>query len=106
MSEFSTWLQSNTDHPVKKAALAHLKFVTIHPFVDGNGRTARLLMNLILLQHGYPLTVIKNEDRATYIKALEKAQKTGNTTDFEQFVCVAVDRSLDLWLEAASKTIV
>jgi len=105
MQEFEGWLLSNSDHPVKKAADAHLKLVTIHPFIDGNGRTARLLMNLILLQNGYPIAVIKNENRKAYIDALEKAQKTRDATDFYEIIGNAVDRSLDLWLEAASKTI-
>ena len=63
VEEFIDWLQNNEDHPVKIAADAHFKLVAIHPFVDGNGRTARLLMNLILIQHGYPVTIIKKEDR-------------------------------------------
>jgi len=105
MEEFEQWLIKHKEHPIKKAADAHLKLVTIHPFVDGNGRTARLLMNLILLQHGYPLTVIKNEDRKSYIDALETAQTTGNASEFYQFVCAAVNRSLDVWLEAAAKVI-
>lgn len=55
MEAFIQWLQSTTDlHPVELAAEAHYRLVTIHPFIDGNGRTARLLMNLILIAHGYP----------------------------------------------------
>src|SRR3989339_1138865 len=61
-------------HPVEFAALAHKEFVFIHPFVDGNGRVARLLMNLVLLQNGYPVTVIPPVLRAEYISALEKAR--------------------------------
>ncbi len=105
MDDFESWLQDNNQHPIKKAADAHLKFVTIHPFVDGNGRTARLLMNLILMQHGYPLAVIKNDNRKVYIDALEKAQNTGDISDFYQLICDAVNRSLDLWIDAASKTV-
>jgi Fic family protein len=55
LDEFVAWLNSEqTMNPVQKAALAHYKLVSIHPFIDGNGRTARLLMNLILIKHGYP----------------------------------------------------
>jgi len=62
-------------HPVELAAIAHKEFVFIHPFVDGNGRVARLLMNLILLQHGYNIAIIPPVVRAQYIQTLEKARK-------------------------------
>ena len=51
---------------VRLAALAHYKLVYIHPFVDGNGRTSRLLMNLILMQHGFPPVIIRKQDRLQY----------------------------------------
>jgi Fic family protein len=60
-------------HPVKAAALAHKEFVFIHPFIDGNGRTARLLMNLLLLQEGYNISIIPPITRREYIDALEEA---------------------------------
>lgn len=60
-------------HPVEAAALAHKEFVFIHPFVDGNGRIARLLMNLLLLQEGYEIVIIPPVIRNQYISALEKA---------------------------------
>ena len=103
MHDFQEWLKTNTDHPIKKAAEAHLQLVTIHPFVDGNGRTARLLMNLLLLQQGYPIAIIKNKDRMAYINALEKAQKTGDDYDFIELICKAVDHTLDVWLDAVHK---
>jgi Fic family protein len=62
MQEFLQWLNSEealNTHPIKYAALAHYKLVFIHPFYDGNGRTSRLLMNLILMQAGYPPVAIK-----------------------------------------------
>lgn len=62
-------------HPIDRAARVHLDFVSIHPFVDGNGRVARLLMNLCLLQSGYPVTIIPPARKAEYISALEKAHK-------------------------------
>lgn len=105
MDEFIEWLPKTDEHPVKKAADAHLKFVTIHPFIDGNGRAARLLMNLILMQHGYPPAIIRPEDRKEYIDALEKAQLTGDASDFYNIIYDAVERSLDEYLDAASKTI-
>jgi Fic family protein len=68
-------------HPIEYAALLHIKFVNIHPFVDGNGRTARLLMNLALLQAGYEITIIPPVVRNDYIDAL-KASNKGNDTPF------------------------
>ncbi|MDE3046270.1 MAG: Fic family protein [Verrucomicrobiota bacterium] len=60
-------------HPVKAAALAHKEFVFIHPFIDGNGRTARLLMNLLLLKEGYNIAIIPPVTRREYIDSLERA---------------------------------
>ncbi len=101
MDEFESWIQGdNPDHPVIIAADAHFKLVSIHPFPDGNGRTSRLLMNLILMQAGYPPAIIRQEDRAAYINSLEKGQATGNLEDFHGLLCEAVNRSLDIYLEA------
>lgn len=99
MEEFFVWLKrkSNT-HPVIIAADAHYKLVRIHPFVDGNGRTARLLMNLLLMQANYPVTVIGNDQREDYINALEKAHTTNDLSDFYSLVINAVDSSLDVYL--------
>jgi len=76
LREFYKWYDKNKKkmHPVELAALAHLKFVTIHPFDDGNGRISRLMMNFILHKHGYPLLNIPYEKRASYYNALERAQ--------------------------------
>jgi Fic family protein len=63
-------------HPVQFAALLHRELVTVHPFLDGNGRTARLMMNLVLLQSGYPIAVIPPILRANYLDALRKSQET------------------------------
>ena len=81
------------------SALAHLRFVSIHPFSDGNGRTARLLMNLILLQNGYPITIIKKEDRVEYIKAIETFQDSGDDTVFCKFIAQKVLESFDRYFE-------
>lgn len=101
MEQFITWLQGpNSDQIVKIAADAHYKLVSIHPFEDGNGRTSRLLMNLILMQSGYPPAIIRKEDTVAYFNALEKAQTGGGLTDFYNLIYEAVDRSLDIYLEA------
>lgn len=69
-------------HPIIKASLLHGELVKIHPFVDGNGRTSRLLMNLVLMNHGFNPIIIKKEDRLQYYEALDKAHTTNNYTDF------------------------
>lgn len=73
---FFGWYSKNKGklHPVELAALAHLRFVTIHPFADGNGRISRLMMNFILKKHGYPMLNIHYEGRDSYYNALERAQ--------------------------------
>lgn len=101
MEEFVKWLQgSNSDHPIKIALDTHFRLVSIHPFVDGNGRTARLLMNLMLMQEGYPPAIVRKEDRSAYINSLEKGQIKDDLTDYFEVILEAVDRSLDIYLEA------
>ena len=75
-------------HPVEYAAIAHKEFVFIHPFVDGNGRVARLLMNLILLQKGYCIAIIPPILRSNYINALEKAHSDDSA--FKVFIAETV----------------
>jgi len=76
-------LHRNDLHPVILAAEMHERLVSIHPFIDGNGRTSRLIMNLILLQHGFPLAIIGGdyESRMAYYDALEKVQKPKKNTE-------------------------
>lgn len=101
MQNFMDWLKGdNSDHIVKIAADSHYRLVSIHPFSDGNGRTSRLLMNLILMQEGYPPAIIRKEDRLNYINFLEKAQKGGSLDDFYNLIFEAVNRSLDIYLES------
>lgn len=80
-------------HPVVRACFLHGEFVKIHPFVDGNGRTARLLLNFELIQSGYPPVVIKAENRADYYDALDKAHITNDYTDFINIIVELVNES-------------
>lgn len=101
MQEFIQWLQGQQEtHPVRVASEAHFKFVSIHPFSDGNGRTARLLMNLVLIMHGYPMAVIRNEERTEYLATFDKARKENNMQPFYDMVETAVERSLDVYIKA------
>ncbi len=105
MEKFIMWLHKTDEHPVLIAAEAHLKLVTIHPFVDGNGRTARLLMNLLLIQQGYLPALILLKERVCYINALKQAQEVDNKLPYYTLILQAVNRSLDIYLEHMQKTI-
>ncbi len=87
-------------HPAIQAADAHEKLVTIHPFVDGNGRTARLLMNLIFMRAGYPAIVIPSDStsRLAYYDALESAQTGRDPHAFPNFVTGCANTMLDRYL--------
>ena len=100
MKDFVAWIQSTKVHPVTLAIDAHYKLVSIHPFTDGNGRTARLLMNFLLLHAGYPPAIIRKEDRKLYISSIEKAQLGGSLTNYYKLMYEAVNRSFDIYLSA------
>jgi Fic family protein len=90
------WIQY---HPVIRAALLHGEFVKIHPFIDGNGRTARLLLNLVLMLNGYPPIVIKKESRLAYYEALDTAHTTLNYSKFVHLIATLVIEAEQLWLK-------
>lgn len=89
--------QRNTLHPIILAAEVHERLVSIHPFIDGNGRTSRILMNMILLQNGYTLTNVKGDinSRIAYYKALEDVQMDNNCEPFYELVIDAAISSLE-----------
>lgn len=81
MANLIKWYNSSNEHPVVTAALLHQKLAVIHPFVDGNGRVARLLMNLHLIKNQFPVTIIPPLYRSEYIALLEKSHH-----DVEPFI--------------------
>lgn len=87
LREFFSWYNKNKTkkHPVELAALVHLKFVTIHPFGDGNGRISRIMMNFVLNKYKYPMLDIPYENRNSYYNALERAQIKDNESIFVQW---------------------
>lgn len=103
MHDFIRWIGSNQKkfHPIELAALVHHKLVSIHPFFDGNGRTARVIMNLLLLQKGYPLVTILKNDRKKYYQALSAAD-AGEYSNIVRFTAQAVERSLNVYLKTIS----
>jgi len=100
MADLIDWVRSNKNklHPVELAAILHYKLAAIHPFFDGNGRTARLIMNIVLMRAGYPLAIILKNDRKKYYNVLSKADK-GDLIPFIRFIAQAVERSLDIYLK-------
>lgn len=104
MAELMRWYREERDkkttHPVMLAAIFHHAFVSIHPFDDGNGRMARILMNLILMQSGYLPTVLKLDRKTEYFLALEKGD-VGEIDDFVIFVAQALIESETIYLRAA-----
>lgn len=104
MSDLMDWYKTKEregEHPVIIAATIHYRFVRIHPFDDGNGRMARLLMNMILIKHGYTVALIRRENRDEYFSELELADKTERLTHFIDYIASCCDYSLTLHLKAA-----
>ena len=100
MSELIKWLSKNqkSHHIVELAAILHHKFVNIHPFWDGNGRTGRLLMNILILNACYPLAIILKNDRKKYYRVLSLADE-GQYKPLCEFIAQTVIRSLNIYLK-------
>ncbi|MBD3331172.1 Fic family protein [Candidatus Peregrinibacteria bacterium] len=100
MAELIKWAKNNIKkmNIVEFSAILHHKFVHIHPFEDGNGRTGRLLMNVFLMRYGFPLVIIQNNDRQKYYRVLAMADK-GNYKPLVNFIAQTVLRSLNIYLD-------
>lgn len=100
MSDLIEWARKNYQkmNVVDFAAIFHHKFVHIHPFQDGNGRTGRILMNIFLMKYGFPLTIILKNDRKKYYRVLAEAD-FGNYKPLVKFIAQAVLRSLNIYLD-------
>jgi Fic family protein len=97
MEAFINWYktEAQTLHPIERACRVHVDFVGIHPFVDGNGRTSRLLMNFELMKSGFPPVILKVENRLAYYTALDKAHTLGNYKPFIELVALLVEESFE-----------
>lgn len=100
MQNLIKWINSNKNklHAVELAAIIHHKLVYIHPFWDGNGRISRIIMNIFIMQAGFPMAIILKNDRKRYYRVLSEADK-GNYSPFCEFVAQSVIRSLNLYLK-------
>lgn len=107
LDDFLRWLNSLEDtrdlHAIELAAIAHYKFVYIHPFIDGNGRTARLLMNLILMRSGFPPIIIRKSERLAYYDYLDQAND-GDVRPFIRFIAKCTERTLAEFLHHSKPT--
>lgn len=102
IDELLKWLRENPDEltPIELAAVFHHRFVQIHPFSEGNGRTVRLLMNALLMKGGYPfIATVPKLDRPKYLKTLAEAD-SGNSSSFVNFIARCAEKALDTYLNA------
>ena len=97
MEAFIQWYNTQAQelHPIERACRVHIDFVAIHPFIDGNGRTSRLLMNLELMKSGFPPIVISVKDRLKYYEALDKAHTDKDYNDFIALVSHNIEESFE-----------
>jgi Fic family protein len=106
MKDYFEWYERNRSrlHPVVLAAEMHERLVTIHPFIDGNGRTARLVMNLILIQNGFVIANIKGDydTRMKYYDGLVEVQSGGSKEEFVKFIASSEKSSMERYLSILS----
>ncbi|MBX9808345.1 MAG: Fic family protein [Flavobacteriaceae bacterium] len=104
MHDLLNWYSEKTKeeniNPILVAAEFHYRFIRIHPFDDGNGRTARIVMNFILMQFGFPPVIIKTEDKTNYFAALQMAD-AGNIEAFVNYIAQNLVRSLEIMIAGA-----
>ena len=107
LDDFLKWLNSLEDtrdlHAIELAAIAHYKFVYIHPFIDGNGRTGRLLMNLILMRSGFPPVIIRKSERLSYYAHLDQAND-GDVRPLIRFIAKCTERTLTEFIHQSQPT--
>lgn len=98
MEKLVTEFNNKKLHPIESAALFHLKFEGIHPFVDGNGRTGRLILNLFLMQNGYPPVDVKFADRRRYYDCFDSYYRDGNAAPMVEMVAEYIEERLRKYL--------
>ncbi len=103
LTELIDWVNNSELDIIIKSAIFHHRFVWIHPFFDGNGRTARLVFNLLLMQSGFPPAIILKNDRKKYYDALNQANKK-NYSKLVLLVIQALERSIDIYLSSLNNT--
>lgn len=104
MARYGEWLGGAEVSPTT-AFEAHLRLVSIHPFADGNGRTARLLMNLLLLRAGYPPIAVRPADRTAYLAAIERAQLTEDAADYYALMTHRLNDTLVEYIEMVGEAV-
>jgi Fic family protein len=104
MKEFGEWLEAAPPTPAS-AFEAHFRLTAIHPFSDGNGRTGRLLMNLILIRGGYPPVAVRPEDRKPYLDSLERASLANDLLPYQTFMHERLDATLGEYLSASKEAL-
>jgi len=104
MNDYGEWLAKSAPEPATSFD-AHFRLLAIHPFADRNGRTARLLMNLLLLRGGYPPVAVRPEDRKTYLDALEQASMREDIKPFQTFMHQRLDATLGEYLSALQEAL-
>jgi len=104
MEDFGGWLKAQSATPLS-AFEAHFRLTAIHPFADGNGRTARLLMNLLLIRGGYPPVAVRPEDRKTYLDGLERASLADDPVPYQTLMHERLDATLGEYLSALQETL-